>query len=367
MNNLQHLWHRLTIPYATDESDSRREYMTKVVLVILILVNGVLFFPFLIGALVGALTPEMPVITLVMEILLLTGWWAADRGYWRWAGYVALFVFFALALKTNYDYGVGSVAILIYASVVLLAAILQEGKTRWGMLVLCIVAYLGFGWLHIQNRLPQAPAPEDNASMYFIAVTGILTFMAVLQWFYTSQFQRTQAELVEHKATLEQRVAERTAELEESMAERELLQQQVIEAQKQAIQELSTPVIPLMNAPDGRGSIIVMPLIGSIDTMRARDITRALLAGISKHQARVVILDVTGVSIMDTGIVNHLNKTIQAAQLKGARTIVTGISDEVAETIVDLGIDWGKLETLRDLQTGLVTALSSVGVKLSEA
>ncbi len=109
-----------------------------------------------------------------------------------------------------------------------------------------------------------------------------------------------------------------------------------------------------------------MPLIGSIDSMRAKDITRSLLAGVSQHRSKVVILEVTGVPLVDTGVASHLNKTIQAARLKGARTIVTGISDAVAETIVDLGINWGGVTTLSDLQTGLLTALDSLGVKLSK-
>ncbi len=150
-------------------------------------------------------------------------------------------------------------------------------------------------------------------------------------------------------------------ESKQAEKERERLQEEVIEAQKQVIHELSTPVIPIMD------NIIVMPLIGSIDTMRARDITRMLLAGITERQAKVVILDVTGMPFVDTGVVNHLNKTIQAAQLKGARTIVTGISEAVAETIVDLGIDWSNIETLSDLQTGLVAALSGLGVKLTNS
>jgi rsbT co-antagonist protein RsbR len=91
---------------------------------------------------------------------------------------------------------------------------------------------------------------------------------------------------------------------------------------------------------------------------------RSLLAGISEHHAKVIILDVTGVPIVDSGVAGHLNKTIQAAQLKGTRVIVTGISDAVAETIVDLGIDWSELETLRDLQTGLRIALESMGRSL---
>jgi rsbT co-antagonist protein RsbR len=141
--------------------------------------------------------------------------------------------------------------------------------------------------------------------------------------------------------------------------ERERLQQEIIETQQHAIRELSTPVIPIMER------IIVLPLIGSIDSLRARDITRNLLAGISRHRAKVVILDITGVNIMDTGVVNHLNKTIQAARLKGARTIVTGMSDAVAEAIVDLGIDWSDIQTLSDLRTGLMAALSALGLHIA--
>ena len=140
---------------------------------------------------------------------------------------------------------------------------------------------------------------------------------------------------------------------------------QTIQTQQQTIQDISTPVIPVLNT--AQGGIIVMPLVGTVDSMRARDITRSLLAGISKHKARIVILDVTGVSLMDTGIVNHLNKTIQAAQLKGAQTIITGISDVVAESIVDLGIDWSTITTLSDLQTGLIIALESLELRIERA
>jgi PAS domain S-box-containing protein len=172
--------------------------------------------------------------------------------------------------------------------------------------------------------------------------------------------ERKQAEEALQKAykEVEKRVEERTAELTREVAERERLQQEVIEAQKRALQELSTPVIPVTE------NIIVMPLIGSIDTMRARDITRALLGGVRRHQAKVVILDITGVPIVDSGVASHLNKTIQAARLKGARTIVTGISEAVAETVVDLGIDWVSIETLPDLQTGLRAALAGMGQRI---
>ena len=83
-----------------------------------------------------------------------------------------------------------------------------------------------------------------------------------------------------------------------------------------------------------------------------------------KHRAKVVILDITGVPIVDSGVADHLNRTIQAARLKGARTMITGISDAVAETIVDLGIDWQSITTLGDLQSGLIVALKSLGIEV---
>jgi len=227
-----------------------------------------------------------------------------------------------------------------------------------------------FGLIDIQD--PQLNAFDEDdvrvietlASQVAVAIKNAQLYESVRR----ELSERKQAEEALQKAyeEVEKQVEERTAELRKEIAERERLQQEVIEAQKMAIRELSTPIIPVMDAPGGAGGIIVMPLIGSIDTLRAKDIMRTLLAGIREHRAKVVILDVTGVAIVDSGVANHLNKTIQAARLKGARTIVTGISDSVAETIVDLGIDWSGIETLSDLQTGLRAALSVIGLRIVE-
>lgn len=180
-------------------------------------------------------------------------------------------------------------------------------------------------------------------------------------------------ELRRNRERLEDLVKARTAELESASAqlreevkqrehsqnERDRLQQEIIDAQKRAIAELSTPIIPVMEG------ILVMPLVGNIDSLRAKEIMRSVLGGISEHRAKVVIIDITGVPLVDSGVAGHLNKTIQAARLKGARTIVSGISDAVAETIVDLGIDWSGIVTLSDLHTSLLAALDIVGIKLA--
>jgi ABC-type sugar transport system substrate-binding protein/anti-anti-sigma regulatory factor len=154
-------------------------------------------------------------------------------------------------------------------------------------------------------------------------------------------------------------------DLADGYNEQKRLQAETIETQRQMIEQLSSPIIPLIDAPDGSGSIIAMPLVGAIDSLRARDITRSLLAGISQYQAQIVVLDLTGVSIIDSQVANYLHKTIQAARLKGARPIITGISEAVAESIVDLGIDWSGVKTLSDLQTGLVVSLNNLGIKLT--
>ncbi|MCP4543818.1 MAG: HAMP domain-containing protein [Chloroflexi bacterium] len=156
------------------------------------------------------------------------------------------------------------------------------------------------------------------------------------------------------------RLEEIVAISEKRETERLQMQEQIIEAQTEALKELSSPIIPVMDR------IIIVPLVGNIGDDRAVDITRSLLAGIRQHRAKVVILDITGVPVVDSAVANHLYKTIQAARLKGARTIITGISDVVAETIIDLGIDWGDIDTVRDLRTGLVSALNSLGIQLSK-
>lgn len=371
--SLQKLWRKLTTPHSTDEVEVRQEYMTKVTLVIANTIMLVATPLALIGTFFGILTSTFPIISIIATAFLIIGLWLAYQGFWRVGGYILLAVVYANALYNNYIDGAGTTAIAYYAVVIVLSAMLLGVNAMWVALVLGLGGYILIGWAHVQGYLAVMRVPASTFVNFALDIIIAFVGLTVLLWFLITQLQRaltksqvSVAELSEYKATLEDRVTERTTALEASMVEQERLQQQIIETQQQALKELSSPVIPIINTSNGKGGIIVMPLVGNIDSMRAGDITRALLAGISRYRASVVILDITGVSVIDSGVAGHLNKTVQAARLKGAHTIITGISDAVAESIIELGIDWSNLTTRGDLQTGLTAGLNTLGFKIEE-
>ena len=134
--------------------------------------------------------------------------------------------------------------------------------------------------------------------------------------------------------------------------------ERVIRQQQQAIRELSTPVLQL------RDRLLLLPIIGVIDTYRARLITENLLEAIRVNRARVVVMDVTGVATIDSRVANHILQTVTAARLMGAKVIVTGISAPVAQSLVALGIELGRLETVGDLQGGIELAEETLGYRV---
>jgi rsbT co-antagonist protein RsbR len=128
--------------------------------------------------------------------------------------------------------------------------------------------------------------------------------------------------------------------------------------QQEAIRELSTPVLQI------RDRLLLLPIIGVIDTHRARLITDSLLRSIRSTRAKVVVMDVTGVATIDSKVANHLIQTVTAAGLMGARVIVTGLSSDVAQALVGLGLDLAKLDTVGDLQGGIEEAERLLGYRV---
>jgi len=139
-----------------------------------------------------------------------------------------------------------------------------------------------------------------------------------------------------------EKLEQRATEAEEAL--------RIVKAQRETILELSTPAIQIWD------DIIVMPLIGTIDARRARQIIESLLGSVVEHQASVAIVDITGVPSIDTEVADHFIKTIQAARMLGAQVVLTGVSPNNARAMVKLGIDVDRLNAKSSLKKGLAKA-----------
>src|SRR5919204_1511302 len=136
--------------------------------------------------------------------------------------------------------------------------------------------------------------------------------------------------------------------------------ERVIREQQAAIRELSTPVLQV------RDRLVILPIIGVLDSQRARQLTEQLLSAIQANRAKVVVIDITGVASIDMTVANHLVQTVDASRLMGASAIITGLSSGIAQTLVDLGVDLSMMKTVGDLQGGLEEADRMIGYRAGD-
>lgn len=134
--------------------------------------------------------------------------------------------------------------------------------------------------------------------------------------------------------------------------------ERVIRQQQDSILELSTPVLQV------RERLLILPIIGVLDDQRAHQLTEQLLRGIRTHRAKVVVIDITGVPDVDESVANSLVQTVDASRLMGAEVIITGLSSEIAQTLVTIGVDLTKMRTVGDLQGGIEEAERRLGFKV---
>jgi rsbT co-antagonist protein RsbR len=135
--------------------------------------------------------------------------------------------------------------------------------------------------------------------------------------------------------------------------------ERVIRQQQEAIRELSTPVLQV------RERLLILPIIGVLDGQRARQLTEQLLRAIRANRAKVVVIDITGVPAIDSTVANHLVQTVDASGLMGASVIITGLSSEIALTLVTIGVDLSKMNAVGDLQGGIEEAERLLGYEVT--
>ncbi|WP_157514012.1 STAS domain-containing protein [Nocardia concava] len=135
--------------------------------------------------------------------------------------------------------------------------------------------------------------------------------------------------------------------------------ERIIRQQQEAIRELSTPVLQV------REQLLILPIIGVLDGQRASQLTAQLLRAIRDNRAKVVVIDITGVPTIDAVVANHLVKTVDASGLMGASVIITGLSSEIALTLVTIGLDLSKMNAVGDLQGGIEEAERLLGYEVS--
>jgi rsbT co-antagonist protein RsbR len=136
--------------------------------------------------------------------------------------------------------------------------------------------------------------------------------------------------------------------------------ERVIRQQQEAIRELSTPVLQV------RERLLILPIIGMLDGQRARQLTEQLLRGIRSYRAKVVVIDITGVPTIDSTVANHLVQTVEASRLMGASVIITGLSSDIAQTLVTIGVDLSKVNAVGDLQGGIEEAERLLGYEVTK-
>jgi rsbT co-antagonist protein RsbR len=136
-----------------------------------------------------------------------------------------------------------------------------------------------------------------------------------------------------------------------------LITSEAIAAQSRSLMEMSTPVTQIWQG------VLFLPIVGIVDSKRAQEIMNTTLAKISQTQSRAFIMDISGVAVVDTAVANYLIKVTKATRLMGCECTISGVSPAIAQTMVELGIDVGRVKTTATMQDALVDAFQRLGLK----
>lgn len=201
------------------------------------------------------------------------------------------------------------------------------------------------------NRAKQGFKPADTAHFIFVLKNQVTRRLI-------AELQAVPAELAGAMTVLDDLLDRLSLLIFEAYVE---TRERVIAQQSLSLQELTSPVIRLWD------QLLLLPLVGVVDTFRARQVTERLLEAITRYEATVTIIDVTGVPVFDTGVARHIMKAVDAAQLLGSRIVMTGLSPEGAQTLTKLGISFSGVISRASLRAGVAEAFMMLGRRVVRA
>lgn len=305
----------------------------------------------------------------IIAACTLVGFAVLRRGHFKAAVYLTTAGILLALVVVLLGSGVqtGGITYLTFSVPLVMAGLLLG---RRGLLVISgasILMVVAIGALDqiAPELVGSVPTPSSFASIVsgFVLVTGVLGLL--LDRFSTSLRDALEAallreqELEQIRNSQEQIIAQRTASLEEALEAVQQREASLVEtlaelrASQETVRALSAPVLPVLPG------VLVAPVVGSLDAQRASDLAANVLAQVERRNARSVVLDITGVPLVDSHVAQALLNVAQSVRLLGARTVLVGIRPEVAQTMVSLGVDLGALETCSDLQEAVGRILQS--------
>lgn len=240
--------------------------------------------------------------------------------------------------------------IVFYAGSIVFADLVVGGRIGLVMAAINSLLYLGLGLAHQLGLLTVVSVSPFTSDV--VSVVLILVGLALAAGLFTGGMRQAIRQAEEREAAL-QAVSEEKARLLAELAAREEAQARLLET----VRELSSPVIPVA------AGVIAMPVVGTVDSARAQQIRTALLRGVADYRARAVIIDITGVAVVDTAVAQALLQAAQGVELLGAIPVLVGIRSEVAQTLIAMGVDMRGIVARVNLQEGLAYAREALAAR----
>jgi rsbT co-antagonist protein RsbR len=305
------------------------------------------------------------VTVLIFELLAAGALMLLRRGYLHIAAQVLvttiLVVLSALLIVTGLQQN--ALSLMAFVIPVCLAGFLFHRRGLWITTAVSFVVVGAVGYLDSSDSPLVGFVASDTSLGYALVIfIFVLVLLALFLDRFGAGFREAlvaaaarEQELNTLRQSLEVTVAERTARMEQALREVQARADEQarllteLEQQRAVVREMSVPVIPVSN------TILVMPLVGALDTERLRDLQAQALRSVERTSAHYLVLDITGVSVVDSQVAQGIMAVVEALRLLGAVAILVGIRPEIAQTIVGLGLHLRGLQTFSDLRLALDT------------